>query len=249
MNELNMIFGEQLEIGGMLIKHPKISDIVELGEESYFSIINLFTSSPYDFMVELYDSGIDYRSLKPYDLFLMMCSETIIQDDNTKRIKINENSEVSKKIGWLTGIYDFYLSGDSDSVFLFSKSSKLKIDYSVYLSIRNFLCSIHFIDKKEKYNPGNDNTIKFLVKEEKKKRKREARKTKKSILASQISSLAWSSGISIEQIKDLYVYQFFDGLDRINKIKEFDNICFGYYSGNIKQSDFKRIANESNWMK
>lgn len=248
MNELNMIFGEELHIAGITVKHPKIKDIIEVGEDFYFSSINIFTLNPSDLMVEFYDSGVDYRKLKPYDVFIMLCGETLKKNESDGKIYVNKESEVSKKIGWLTNIYDFYLSANEDCVFLFSPSTKLKIDFSVYTEIRNFLLSINFVNNKEKYNPGNNETVKFLVNEEKKKRKRNARKKKHSVLASQISSLSWSSGFRIEEIKEMYVYQFFDGISRINKIKEYDNVCFGYYSGNIKASDFKRIIEKSNWM-
>lgn len=247
MDNLDLLLGKPLVLDNLTVKHPKISDVIELGESFVFSAINIFTLKPSDLMVELYDSGIDYRNAKPYDIFIMLCGETLSRSEDGK-ITWNEGSQISKQIGWLTDIYDFVLSADKEDLFLLSPSTGTKIDIGVYTQMRKYFMDMNNRTEKEQYNPGNDTTVKFLIDQERRRRKREAKRAHKSFLAPQISSLVWASGRSFEEICDLYLYQFFDGLLRINKIKSYDNVCFGYYAGNIETSSFNKIKESLNWM-
>ena len=247
MDNLDLLLGKPLVLGNLTVRHPKISDVIELGESFVFSAINIFTLKPSDLMVELYDSGIDYRNAKPYDVFIMLCGETLSRDEDGS-ISWNEDSQVSRQIGWLTGVPDFMLSSDGENFFLISATTKAKIDIGVYTQIRKYFMDMNNRSEKDEYNPGNDTTMKFLVEQERKKRKREAKRGHKSFLAPQISSLVWASGRSFDDICNLYLYQFFDGLLRINKIKSYDNVCFGYYSGNIETSSFNKVKESLNWM-
>ena len=247
MDNLDLLLGKPLVLGNLTVRHPKISDVIELGESFVFSAINIFTLKPSDLMVELYDSGIDYRNTKPYDVFILLCGETLDRGDDGE-IRWNRDSQVSKQLGWLTGIEDFMLSSDGENLFLASPSTGAKIDIGVYTQIRKYFMDMNNRSEKETYNPGNDTTMKFLIEQERKKRKREEKRGHKSYLAPQISSLVWASGRSFEDVYNLYLYQFFDGLLRINKIKSYDNVCFGYYAGNIETSSFNKIKESLNWM-
>lgn len=247
MDNLDLLLGKPLVLGNLTVRHPKISDVIELGESFVFSAINIFTLKPSDLMVELYDSGIDYRNTKPYDVFILLCGETLDRGDDGE-IRWNRDSQVSKQLGWLTGIEDFMLSSDGENLFLTSPSTGAKIDIGVYTQIRKYFMDMNNRSEKETYNPGNDTTMKFLIEQERKKRKREEKRGHKSYLAPQISSLVWASGRSFEDVYNLYLYQFFDGLLRINKIKSYDNVCFGYYAGNIDSSSFNKVKESLNWM-
>ena len=247
MDNLDLLLGKPLVLGNLTVRHPKISDVIELGESFVFSAINIFTLKPSDLMVELYDSGIDYRNVKPYDVFILLCGETLDRGDDGE-IRWNRDSQVSKQLGWLTGIEDFMLSSDGENLFLISPSTGAKIDIGVYTQIRKYFMDMNGRSEKEEYNPGNETTMKFLIEQERKKRKREARRGHKSYLAPQISSLVWASGRTFEDVYNLYLYQFFDGILRINKIKSYDNVCFGYYAGNIDSSSFNKVKESLNWM-
>ena len=247
MDNLDLLLGKPLVLGNLTVRHPKISDVIELGESFVFSAINIFTLKPSDLMVELYDSGIDYRNTKPYDVFILLCGETLDRGDDGE-IRWNRDSQVSKQLGWLTGIEDFMLSSDGENLFLTSPSTGAKIDIGVYTQIRKYFMDMNNRSEKETYNPGNDTTMKFLIEQERKKRKREEKRGHKSYLAPQISSLVWASGRSFEDVYNLNLYQFFDGLLRINKIKSYDNVCFGYYAGNIETSSFNKVKESLNWM-
>ena len=102
----------------------------------------------------------------------MFFGETVGRGEDGE-IRWNRDSQVSKQLGWLTGIEDFMLSSDGENLFLTSPSTGAKIDIGVYTQIRKYFMDMNNRSEKETYNPGNDTTMKFLIEQERKKRKRE----------------------------------------------------------------------------
>ena len=254
MDNLKLLFGEPLIIDGITFRHPKIDDVIDVGEDFYMSAVNLFIVRMSDLMVELYDCGIDYRNAKPFEVFLSLTTDTLLMEDgkfvaDRQGMPIwNKDSSTSKKLGWLTGIEDFRFHIDSEGkCSLYSPSSGFTIDESVYKVVRLYYSKMHTVSSDEKYNPGNDQTLKFLVRQEKRKRELNARKPHRSELASRISSYVCLTGCTFDDVRNLYVYQFFDGLARVNKLMEYKNISMGYFCGNIKHSDYQRAIEKVDW--
>ena len=255
MDNLKLLFGEPLVVNGITFRHPKIDDIIEIGEDFYMSAVNLFMVKMSDLMVELYECGVDYRKANPYEVFISLSTDTLVMKDgkliaDKNGMPIwNKDSLTSKKLGWLTGIDDFrfYIDEDENGV-LYSPSTNAVIDESVYKIVRSYYSRMHTIKSDEKYNPGNDQTLKFLVRQEKRRRELNAKKkTHKSELASRISAYVCLTGNTFDDVRKLYVYQFFDGLERSNKLLEYKNISMGYFSGNIKHSDYKSAIEKVDW--
>ena len=237
MEQLDLLSGEPFIFGDLSVKHPTLKEIKDYGEKNYYDAINVFILSPLDLMVSLYDSGIDYEKMDNYELFIMLC------DCDPKSIR---------HIEWLTGISDFKLMAEKETntPLLFSKSEQLVIDETVYSLIRGFMFKINYINDKPKYNPGDKTTKRAIIEEERASMKRKAKKGFKSILGSQISALSWgnSNGINCTNIWDLHIYQLFDGLFRIDKIKNYEQTMTGYFSGNIDSKNLKKIQSKLNWM-
>lgn len=244
-DDLSIFLGDGYEVGGFKVKNPKIEDIIEYGEDNYISAINIFTLKPSDMMVQLYDDGIDYQEIDKYTLFCMMCSEILVSKESNKKSKIQE------RIGWLTGIFDFeiYLDENRD-IFLYSESTGCKIDKGVYYLIRSFLLKINCKDDSEKYNPGNESTKKSIIQQERRRMEREKKKKNRgSVFVNYISSLVWgnTSGYKYEDVLKLNIWQFYDAIKRINKIKLFDYNMIGFYTGSIKYDDIKKIEEKISW--
>ena len=245
MDKINLLFGEPLILGNLVFRHPTVNEILEVGEDFYHSCINIFTLRPYDMMVDLYDSGIDYEKMENYDLFVLMCGETLKEKNG--KVFINKESNISKSLEWLTGIPDFFLCSKKDEFFLYSKKTGLKIDKAIYYSVHKYFIDMMFIEDKDEFNPGNATTKKFLIEQKRKELKRKAKK-KNNQFASNISSLVWSSGITFEEVKKLHIYQLNDGLHRINKLKNYEHVCIGYFTGHIESSAFRKMQEDLNWM-
>jgi len=239
MDKLDLLQGKSLKIGKMEIRHPTIQEIFLYGEQNYEKAFNIFLLKPSDLMVQLYDIGIDYTELTNYDIFILFCKE----------LELKENDSFVNNLYWITGISDFELVTKNNNAFLKNKDGVI-IDRAVYIQIRKFLLDISFRDEKEKYNPGNSSTRKMIIEEERKKQARLLKKEKKSVLSSQISSLIWGTkyGVNYENIFKMHLYQFYDGLIRINRIMNYNYTMYGYYSGNISKKDFDNITDKIDWM-
>lgn len=253
MTNLDLMFGKELSVNGITFRFPTVSDIIDLGEEEYFSCMNPFILKMSDMMVELYDCGIDYREANPYDVFLTFYADTLIYKDGKLQADIsgkpllNTNSKSGRRLCWLTGIDDFKFWTDGKSCFLYSESTGCVIDEPVYKIAKQYYSKIHYISDKDKFNPGNETTLKFLVKQEKRNRELRSKNRNQGFIASKVSALIWSTGISFDDAKKLNVYQLFDGLSRIERIKSYDFVNIGYYGGNIRQKDYKRLVENVDW--
>lgn len=245
VTSIGYTLGEPLKVGGMEVRNPTIGDIIEYGEDNYEAAIGLFVLSPHDLMVALSDSNIDYTKVSNYELFMMFTAETLSALEG-------ETSHVQKRLEWLTGVSDFVLLYDegTESISLKSASTGAIIDRGVYTEIRQYLMTINFRKEKPKNNPGNESTKKFLIEEERRRIKRESKKKKRSNLANEISCLVWGSNGSItyRDVQNLHVWQFYDGIARIQRIKTYDLTMMGFYSGNISHSDLKKVEHKINWM-
>lgn len=247
MNEQSIQLGGSFSIGGISFIHPTIRNVLEYGEENFVSAINLFLLKPSDLMVQLDDMDINYEELEQYDIFSLLCGE--IQSSKSN----GEQSKAQKKLGWLTSIYDFDVHVDEGTgeIYLKSESSNLVIDKASYFPIRRYFLKMTFRSDKEKYAPANETTRKAIIDQERKRQKRSAKKKHgASALESQISSLVWgnTSGYKYEDVLDLPMYQFYDGIFRLNKIKIYNNNMFGYYSGNMSSENIKKNEDDIDWM-
>ena len=61
-------------------KHPTISEVLAIDEENlglhseeqYYSMVNLFLTDPYSYMVYLDDLGIDYEKSNSFEVFVLL---------------------------------------------------------------------------------------------------------------------------------------------------------------------------------
>lgn len=238
MDEAMLLAGGYLVTDNKIkVKHPTIREVVEFGEFDYFNTINLFTLKPYDLMVQLDDMGIDYVDLSNYDLFILL-----YQSSNNKH-----------GLNWLLDYdYDFKLYKDNSTglYLLYDKSTNKSIDIVVYSQISDYIKKVNMISNKTTFNPANKRARKFIIDNERRKQKRLQKRLNQteSQITNLVSALVWgnTSGINYSNIWDLYIYQFFDGVSRLQKIKEYTNIMQGYYAGTI---DLKNINTEEvNWL-
>ena len=66
-------------------KHPIIQDIIDIekehfglySEDIYYSMVNVFLTDPYDYMVFLDDKGIDYETVNSFDVFCLLFNDYI----------------------------------------------------------------------------------------------------------------------------------------------------------------------------
>lgn len=227
VNELSLLKGTGYKINDkIIVKHPTLNEIFEYGEENYFRAVNLFCLKPYDLMVQLDDMGVDYCTVDNYQLFLMLYSVDNYQND----------------IEWLIGKYDFqkYVNQQNDEIVLYDSTQNIIIDRLSYMQISDFLKKINYVPDRNEFNPANKMARKMVLND----KRRELQKLQKndnqfeSVLGNLISALVWNpnSKETIHTVWDLHIYQFYNGLRRIQKVNEYNNTMRGLYAGTIDQT-------------
>lgn len=242
MQDMDLQYGKDIyTLNGIKIKHPSLNDIREFGEDLYLKSCSLFTVTPYDYMVELEDSGIDFLDLTNYDLFLEM-------------FKLDESKEFIK---FFLGEYNFRLAQNTvnQDIVLYDKEKDVVIDRLIYEEISVFIKRINMIPLNPPYDIENLKSKPFLTNMilEDMRAKRERQKYKKKIntqseLSNLIRFLIWNNrvGYTYDSIWGLKVYQFYEGIMSLQKTDNYKNIMLGLYTGNIDAK--KTNLDESSWI-
>ena len=73
VDELKLYMSEDVKIAnGIVLKCPKLKDIVEYGEDEYFSMAQTLCSTPSSMMVALDDMKLNYMKISDFELFMML---------------------------------------------------------------------------------------------------------------------------------------------------------------------------------
>ena len=231
---VNLLYKHEWPINDKIkVVIPTVGDILK-DEDSYYSLVSMFTASPYDMMLILDEAGYDFRSLNSFDLFIILFgslrefdTSLILGDLDLKKFKLSKNDT-------------------NDQVVLRDQENDITIDRAVYEKISLCLRTIHGLEKNNR-KVQDDETKKYLLERARKKRGR-----KKSNNSSQLEALIVAM-VNTEQFKygyesvlGLTIFQFNESVRQIIKKVDYDNRMFGIYSGTISAKDIKK--DELNWL-
>lgn len=232
MDQLQAFSGKDYIINDKIrIRQPTILEISDYGEQRYFSIIRIITSTPADRKVEIWDAMHTYwDQIDEYELFVSMFSAfrkmdmSIILPDidfNSFRTMVNPNTN------------DFVLI-NSDGV---------KIDRSIYTILTNELRSIHKL-KKNTETGYDDITKDCMIEDDRYDYESSVNKQFQSIILPFASYLAVRQGFS--EVWKVPIGAFFYEMKSEQKVKNYDNVMHGIYSGCV---DIKKInKDELSWL-
>lgn len=236
-DELSMFFGYDYIVNEKIkIKHPRIHEIVEFGEQEYFNFIYTICSIPSDMKSVLWDMGIDYEEIDDFDLFVMLTR--------------NLSEECSKFVFCDINISNFDLAIDSvtnDRV-LINEDGSIVIDKLLYRVIIDYIRKVHGITPKIEKS-YNELTKKKLIEVDRIKRNTTKNKKQSSVLLPIIVSLVCTEECKYTSatIQDVGIYEVFESIRQINKKKGACALLQGSYSGMIDTSKINKEA--FNWMK
>ena len=205
------------------IRIPTVGEILE-DEFTYYSIISSLTASPFQYMVQLDDLGIDYTAITDYDLFKMLFPMYV-------------KSDLSILFGDLN-ISDFIVHKGV----LYSFSNEMEINEKVHNDLVGIIRKINLLEKI-KYRPGNESAKKYLLEKERKRLKRSSKKKKDSYLEKLVIALVNTSDFpyDYDSCMDLSIYRFNQSFKQIQHKIVFDNTMFGIYSGTV---DTSKLSNK-----
>lgn len=208
------------------VRIPTVREILK-DEQSYYSIVHSFTAVPYQFMVQLDDMGIDYTTITPYQLFLIL-------------FPAYSKTDLSLIFGDLnTSDYTLEIDEANSTHILHSTTNGMecKIDEFVYSQLVDILRKIHNLEEVKK-KPGNDEAKRYLLKRERKRQKRNKNKPYEPYLEKLVIALVNCPEFkyNYEETMDLSIYRFMQSFKQIQTRITFDNTMIGVYAGTVDTS-------------
>lgn len=195
---LFLYFGDDYEINDYIkIHQPVIGEVADYGEAPYFSMVHSLTAIPSDMKSVLWDMGLDWNDMEPFDLFMML-SQNLTPD----------------KTGILFGDLDFskmkpFRNKQNDEIVLADKETGIVIDKLIYTRIVNYLRKLHNITPKVEKTKSK--TVKrWLIEEDRKRIETSKNKPFKSYLMPLISAVKVKQGYTRDYIRNMGLYEFFD---------------------------------------
>ena len=211
-------------VPNLSVRIPTVGEILE-DEDIYYGIVSSLTASPFQYMVQLDDMGIDYTQITDYQLFMML-------------FPMYAQSDLSLIFGDLdTSDFNVYINQDDDSQVIYSPSNNIVIDELVYNDLSDMIRKINLFEKV-KSKPGNESARKYLLEKERKKQKRNAKKPRFPYLEKMVIALVNTSEFpyNYETCMDLSIYKFNQSLQQIQRKIAFDNTMVGVYAGTVDTS-------------
>lgn len=263
--------GNDLPVSNSIhFKHPTVQEILDIDQEHlglysediYYSMINLFLTDPYTYMVYLDDKGIDYEKSTPFEVFILLYKDYLEKLKELSGLypaeQINDlfrNNLYFKAFRFFLGVDSFFIGKDTDgNEVIACKDNQFLMDSAIYNYILEFVKKINGIPDGERIYPEDSWAKKLLIEDEREKIKKQAKKhdqeeekADKNRLGNLLSSITWAcnGGITPFNRAQLHMYDLVDGIHRMDKLLNYKNTMTGLYAGCIEK---KKINwNELHW--
>lgn len=218
---LGLMLGDDYVVNDRLtVKCPTLRQVQEYGEQDFWITISTLCSTSADFKVVLYDSfHVYWTEITEFDWFAVIC----------KQLSLNQTSILLGDIDLThTNLYQ-----DTE----YCKILKDEISGNVLLTEAEYFKMVEYLRKtyrlnKNEVRQSSQEAKDYIIKRERRKAELHANEKFESILAPMVSTLANTGvGYTYQTIADLSMSQFMDAIGRIQKIKTYDNLMHGAYSG------------------
>lgn len=240
-DELRIYRGEDYKISKHIVLHqPTLDEIERYGEQDYYSMLYQLTATPQSMKAQLWDMGVDYTTITPYELFYQLLyrlypkerTSIIFGDLDFQKFQLvqrKDNNEIE--------LYQIVQTDEG--------IDEVELDEFTYNMIMDYLRKVHIIEKDERI-PANESTKMILIEDAKDEIEKNKNKEYHSQLQNLISSMVNSEGFKYNhsQVWDMKINAFMDSVKRISKIKNAGLLLQSGYSGygiSLKDVDKKQL--------
>lgn len=234
-DHLQIYFGENLKLGKIEVRQPTLGEIIETGEQAYFTLIHTIIATPSDHKSKLWDAGILWEEMDDLVFFSMLTQTLPVE---TTRILFGQLDFTKLKL----------VQRDDGEFSLVNQEDGVVLDKYAYLHICDFICKSHNTKQRHE-RAGNDFSRQMMIKINRDEISKSQKKEFESSLQPLISSMVNHSGFKydLSQVRNLTFYQFMDSVSRISLIASSTLYSQGIYTGNV---DRKKIDNKAlNWLR
>lgn len=236
LNQFSVQITDQLSL-----RIPTVGEILE-NESTYFSLVSIMTSTPFQYMVQLDDLGVDYTKITDYQMFQIFFPVYAKQD-----ISIIFGDLDLSDIG-------MYHDHSVDLDVLYSPSTDTKIDEFVYFNMARCMRQVNCIKYERKKPKGEKNKKYFLEKERRHLKNLEVMRKRKEFEQSEFEKLIVALvnnnhfKYDYNSVLTLPIYNFYQSFQQIQHEINFNNVMRGVYAGTI---DTNKLQDRSvlSWIK
>lgn len=236
MQTQNLLYKKQIDINDSIsVVVPTVGEILD-DEDSYYSLVSIFTAMPIDMMVPLDDAGIDFTTLNEWELFLLMYGGLKSQDT---RLVLGE-LDLSK--------FQLATNEQNGTIILLDSEHDIVIDRAIYSQIANILRKIHHLEKNMR-KPANEEAKKFMIERARAKQRRNRNRKGESQLESLIVAMVNTEQYKydFESTRGLSIFQFNESVRQIINKVDYEHRMYGVYTGTINVKELSQ--DELNWLK
>lgn len=243
MDKLKLISGEPIEIcDGLTLLQPTLGEVKDFGEAKFYNTFWTFCSAPWDMPSALDDAGINFMEITEWELF-----QSIVQGLTHEHTKLIFGDLDFSKFKLMKRTQE---NGTEDIVLY---DGSLLIDEKLYRNFIQYVKAMIGFEHTGK-KAGNEATRKILISEDRKQKKRTAKKEYESILYNGIISLVNTEEFkyNYQTIWDITLFQFTKSLVQIQGKKSACALLQGSMSGfcdtsKIPQKDFQWTYSEDKY--
>lgn len=218
-DNLKMYFGDDyVAKNGIVIRQPKIGEILEFGEKPFYQNLNIFVCNPTQYRLPLWKENIDWCKTSDFELFVMLfggidpeASKFIFPDIDFSSFKIGAlNPEVSEESD----------EQPEPVTVLYSEENQLFIMENDYLEISQYLRTLFGIFPKVEKAKGRATKEALIWEDEEKANKPDTGSD--STLFPMISACVNHPGFKykLQELRDVGIYEF---MDTVNRLQIYEN--------------------------
>ena len=198
----------------------------------YYTLTTPFITTSTNFMVDLFDNGINFEDVSDWEICIKLISsmlnqnfDILFQTEKPCFFQLRQSLEKCENI--------------SDSLFFIDELNGIIINKSSYKHISNLLCKINFVEKEHR-KFVNKKTLTYVIEREKEKAKRKKHKTDEGI-DNLILAMVCDANFpyNFETINDITIYDFYASVRQIRHSFELNNVMRAGYSGML---DLEKVS-------
>ncbi len=248
-DELKMYFGKPFDVGnGMTIYQPTIGQILNIGEEDFYSMLYTFVGNPTMFRLQLWDLGVDWNKITSYDLF----KNTVTSINKNVSDLLFGDVDFSGFALYGKNIEQTNDDGETEIIqipTLYNKDADIEISQEDYTLISEYLQTMFNVHPKVEKAKGRATKEAIIEEDRMNLAMRQKEKQSGSTLLPLISSCVNHPGFKykLNELEDVGICFFMDSVQRLQVYESSTAIMKGMYSGFVDGSKIK--PDNYNWMK
>lgn len=221
--------------GKIVLKQPSIGDVVRIGEEKFYKTLSPFITNTTSHRLMLWGDGdkpnIDWNEFSDFELFTALITGA---DYDVYKIFLDIDLSKFERVGKDVN--------DKQVLTLYSEELDTEISEEVYFHISQYLRTVFNSFPDEKITK-NDTLKHWYIDKDRREQAIEKEKVKESssALLPVISAYLNHPGTKYksEELKNIGMYEFWDGVQRLQIYEQATACMKGLYSGTVDGSKIK----------